>query len=81
MKILVGISGGVDSAFAAKKLILDGHEVEGAVLVMHEYTELLAAREVALSVGIKLHEIDVRGDFEKIKENFVNEYINASQHH
>ena len=77
MKILVGISGGVDSAFAAKKLILDGHEVEGAVLVMHEYTELLAAREVALSVGIRLHEIDARGDFEKIKENFVNEYINA----
>ena len=77
MKILVGISGGVDSAFAAKKLLLSGHEVEGAVLIMHEHTELLAAREAAGSVGIKLHEIDCRADFQRIKENFVSEYINA----
>ena len=77
MKILVGISGGVDSAFAAKKLLLLGHEVEGAVLVMHDYTELRAAREVAASVGIRLHEIDSRVAFEEIKKNFVSEYINA----
>ena len=77
MKILVGISGGVDSAFAAKKLLLLGHEVEGAVLVMHDYTEILAAREVAASVGIRLHEIDSRVAFEEIKKNFVSEYINA----
>ncbi len=77
MKILVGISGGVDSAFAAKKLASDGHEVEGAVLIMHDYTELSAAREAASSVGIKLHEIDCRDSFREIKENFVSEYINA----
>ena len=77
MKILVGISGGVDSAFAAKKLLGLGHEVEGAVLIMHEHTELSSAREAAASVGIKLHEIDCRKSFEQIKENFVNEYINA----
>ena len=77
MKILVGISGGVDSAFAAKKLMLEGHNVEGAVLIMHNYTELDAAREVAKSVGIKLYEIDCRQSFEQIKQNFVSEYINA----
>lgn len=77
MKILVGISGGVDSAFAAKKLLLAGHEVEGSVLIMHEYTELDAAREAAASVGIKLHEIDCRESFEVIKENFVSEYTKA----
>lgn len=77
MRILVGISGGVDSAFAAKKLILDGHDVEGAVLIMHEHTELSAAREAAESVGIKLHEIDCRDSFEDIKQNFVSEYVNA----
>ena len=77
MKILVGISGGVDSAFAAKKLMLEGHEVEGAVLIMHQHTELDAAREAAESVGIKLHEIDCTAAFEEIKKNFVNEYINA----
>ena len=77
MRILVGISGGVDSAFAAKKLMLLGHEVEGAVLIMHEHTELSAAREAAESVGIRLHEIDCRDRFEQIKDNFVSEYINA----
>jgi tRNA-specific 2-thiouridylase len=77
MRILVGISGGVDSAYAAKKLMLDGHEVEGAVLVMHEYTELDAAREAAASVGIRLHEIDCRQSFETIKSNFVGEYTHG----
>ena len=77
MKILVGISGGVDSAFAAKKLMLLGHSVEGAVLIMHEHTELCAAREAAASVGIELHEIDCRNAFLQIKENFVLEYVNA----
>ena len=75
MRILVGISGGVDSAYAAKKLLLDGHRVEGAVLVMHDYTELDAAREAAVSVGIRLHEIDCRGSFEDIRKNFVSEYV------
>ena len=74
MKILVGISGGVDSAYAAKKLLTEGHEVEGAVLIMHDYTEIHAAREAAESVGIKLHEIDSRERFEEIKKNFVSEY-------
>ena len=77
MRILVGISGGVDSAYAAKKLLNEGHEVEGAVLIMHSYTELQAAREAAESVGIKLHEIDCQNSFEQIKQNFVSEYISG----
>ncbi len=75
MKILVGISGGVDSAYTAKRLIDQGHEVEGAVLVMHEYTEVGAAREAAESVGIRLHEIDCRAPFNQVKDNFASEYI------
>lgn len=77
MKILVGISGGVDSAYAAKKLLTLGHEVEGAVLIMHEHTELDAAREAAKSVGIPLHEIDCTDAFCEIKENFVSEYVSG----
>ena len=77
MRILVGISGGVDSAYAAKKLQMMGHDVEGAILIMHEYTELDSAREVAESIGIVLHEIDCRERFGCIKENFVNEYTSG----
>ena len=77
MRILVGISGGVDSAFATKRLMEMGHQVEGAVLIMHEHTELSAAREAAESLGIRLHEIDCRSAFEVIKENFVREYVNG----
>ncbi len=76
MKILVGISGGVDSAATAEILISKGHEVEGAVLIMHEHTELRAAREVASEVGIFLHEVDCREIFESIvKANLVEEYL------
>ncbi len=75
MKILLGISGGVDSAFAAYKLKSEGHEVEGAVIKMHEHTELDAAKEAAKSIGIPLHIIDATDDFERIiKENFTSEY-------
>ena len=75
MKILVGISGGVDSACAVRLLMDGGHTVEAAVLVMHDYTELDAAREVAASLGVRLHEIDCRERFDRlIRSDFVAEY-------
>jgi tRNA-specific 2-thiouridylase len=78
MKILLGISGGVDSAYAAYKLKSEGHEVEGAVIKMHGYTEIDAAIEAAESIGIPLHVIDATEDFDRIiKENFVSEYISG----
>ena len=74
MRILVGMSGGLDSTYAALKLIKEGHEVEGAVIVMHEYTELDGAREAAEALGIRLHEISAEDKFAAVKENFVDEY-------
>ena len=74
MRILVGMSGGLDSTYAALKLINEGHEVEGAVAVMHEHTETASAAEAASALGIPLHEIDAREQFERVKENFVSEY-------
>lgn len=76
MKILLGMSGGLDSTYAAHKLLAAGHEVEGAVLDMHGYTDLGSAREAAESLGIRLHVIDCRRRFENIViENFLDEYV------
>lgn len=78
MRILLGLSGGVDSTYAAHKLKADGHEVEGALLVMHDYTSIDEARESAESLGIPLHVIDCREAFKRVvEENFVSEYTSA----
>ncbi len=78
MKILVGISGGVDSAAAALKLLRDGHDVECAILKMHEYTDIDGGRNVAESLGLCLHEIDMQTRFnDVVKENLINEYLNG----
>lgn len=78
MKILLGLSGGVDSAYAARKLMACGHDVEGATLVMHEHTEIADAERAARELGIPLHVIDCTDAFDKIvKADFVREYLNA----
>lgn len=78
MRVLVGMSGGVDSSYAALKLIEEGYEVEGAYLVMHEYADGQAAEYAAKKLGIPLTVIDCRERFDKIvREDFVSEYKNG----
>lgn len=77
MKILVGMSGGLDSTYAAKLLIEAGHTVEGAVLKMHEYTECEEAVAAAKSLGIPCHTVDCTKEFELIRDYFVDEYSRA----
>jgi len=72
------MSGGVDSTYAARLLIDAGHTVEGAVLVMHEYTEVEDATKAARTLGIPITVVDCRDDFDKyVKSNLVNEYKNG----
>ncbi len=76
MKILLGMSGGLDSTYAAHKLISEGHTVEGAVLRMHAHTEVDAARDAADALGIKLHVIDCTELFaSEVVNYFTEEYL------
>ncbi|MBQ7387258.1 MAG: tRNA 2-thiouridine(34) synthase MnmA [Clostridia bacterium] len=78
MKILVGLSGGVDSAAAALTLMKKGHDVSGAVLVMHDFCDVDGAREVAQSLGIALHVVDLRESFaQEVKRYFADEYAHG----
>lgn len=78
MKILLGMSGGLDSTYAARVLLDAGHTVEGAVLVMHDHTETREARESAASLGIPLHEIDCRAGFdEAVVTPFCQAYLSG----
>ncbi len=78
MKILLGMSGGIDSTMSAKLLMDIGYEVEGALLLMHEYSELEAARLASKELGIKLNVIDATEAFNNIiKKYFAAEYASA----
>ena len=75
VKVLLGMSGGVDSTYAALKLSEMGYKVEGAIIKMHEYTECRDAVECARSLGIPLHVIDGEELFSSVvKDDFVREY-------
>ena len=75
MKVLLGMSGGVDSTYAAIKLSEMGYTVEGAVIKMHEHTEYRDAVECAEALGIPIHIIDGEELFSSVvKTDFVKEY-------
>ena len=75
MRILVGMSGGIDSTFAAHRLMSLGHEVSGAVIDMHDYSDISAARAAAEALGISLYIINCRKTFEeRVVSNFISEY-------
>lgn len=78
MKVLLGLSGGFDSAYSARLLMDAGYTVEGAVLDMHEHTETEEARISAENLGIPLHRIPCRALFsEVVMQDFCDEYLAA----
>ena len=74
-RVLVGMSGGVDSTLAAVRLREEGYEVYGAVLRMHEYTEVVEAEEAAKALEIPFFVFDCRGIFSScVVADFLEEY-------
>ncbi|QEK07640.1 tRNA 2-thiouridine(34) synthase MnmA [Treponema phagedenis] len=84
MKILVGLSGGVDSAVAAKLLLEQGHEVSGVTMQMispvgeiikSQEQDIADARAIANTLGIDFFTLDLRSAFrEEIMNYFAETY-------
>lgn len=80
MKILVAMSGGVDSTVSAYTLKQAGHEIEGVYMKLHEdvaYHEknIRKVSKVADYLGIKYHVLDLRDEFkEQVYMPFVKNY-------
>ncbi len=78
MKILIGLSGGLDSTYAAHLLKEQGHDVTGCAVIMHEYTDISGARACAAAVDIPFVTLDARERFEDtVISSFVSEYTRA----
>ncbi|HSQ98107.1 MAG TPA: tRNA 2-thiouridine(34) synthase MnmA [Rickettsiales bacterium] len=81
-KILVAMSGGVDSSVVALKLLNDGYEVEGATLNFGKFCDESAcidAKKVADQLGIKHHVIYCGNNFEnKVVKYFIDEYTKGN---
>ena len=81
-KVLVAMSGGVDSSTTAALLLQQGYEVSGLFMQLgqnrgSDSDQDLAesdARDVADILGIKLIVVDYRSEIEKVIEYFVSEY-------
>lgn len=76
MKVLIGMSGGVDSSVAAYLLKERGYDVIGATLILKQNkNEIEDAKKVADKLGIPHYTFDFSKEFEKeVVDYFTNEY-------
>lgn len=75
-RVLLGMSGGVDSSMAAYLLQKEGYEVVGITMTLIENaSQIEKARNVANKLNIEFHTVDYKEQFKKeIIDNFINSY-------
>ncbi|MCK4834288.1 MAG: tRNA 2-thiouridine(34) synthase MnmA [Gammaproteobacteria bacterium] len=84
-KIIVGMSGGVDSSVAALLLLEQGYEVEGLFMKNWEEdddadycaaaVDLKDATAICDTLGVKLHTINFSGEYwDRVFQHFLDEY-------
>jgi len=84
-RVIVGISGGVDSSVAALRLIEQGYAVEGLFMKNWEQDDdddycaaaedLQDAQQVCDKLGIKLHSVNFADQYwDRVFQNFLDEY-------
>ena len=84
-KVMVGMSGGIDSSVTAYMLQNDGYEVEGVYLKLHNRTDgyheknLEFIEGVAKFLNIKYHVLNLANEFTKeVYDYFVDSYLQGT---
>lgn len=77
-KVMLAMSGGVDSSVAVALLLEAGHEVEGITMCLGDFSVVEKAALTAEHFKIKHHWLDLAADFDRdVKSYFVEEYRNG----
>lgn len=83
-KVIVGLSGGVDSSMSAYLLQKEGYEVEGIYMKLHETVDgyheknIANVQKVAQFLNIKYHILDLTQSFkDEVYDYFIQSYIDG----